>query len=242
MVDAASARLLSISRVEPGDMLVFEDAAGPFAARAKAILGRRVVVAVRSQPGSLTVLSNPLHSVQYLGRDHTAMISSEMARSGVESRGFHRIVCLGRPDLSGRSHLAMTLKEWKNYLAPGGRIVVEMFHDHGSPSEHWKVTEAAYRASTKSTGFELEQINGIERDEVFSTGPGDVYAYTMSLKQTAHLIRPLDRKRARHLIKRSQILQARLKLARQPQAIEDMVENLITARSCNRLFATFRLG
>jgi hypothetical protein len=240
MVDAVSARLLSISRVEPGDMLVYEDVTGAFAARAKAVLQHRTVVAVRSQPGSRNVLSNPTRSVQYLGRDHPALIIPTMKRGG--ALGFLRIVCLGRPDLSARVHLADSLKEWKTYLAPGGKVVVEMHRNPSSPAEHWKVTEAAYRESIKSTGFELEQINGIERDEIFSTGAVEIYTYALSLKQTAQLIRPQDERRAQQLIMRSRILFARLKTAKRTHRVEEMLEELVEANLGHRLFATLRLG
>ncbi|KAG9568549.1 hypothetical protein KCU71_g2695, partial [Aureobasidium melanogenum] len=239
MVDEDSAYLLSIIRVEPGSILVFEDATAPVASMAKTILDDRLVVAVRSTLGTQTMLSDPCTSVQYIGRSFSEQIESVMARSN--SRGFHRIVCLGRPDLSSTMTLAKSLKDWEKYLAPGGRIIVEMYRYLDCPTEHWKCTEARYRETVQETGFQIEQLNGVERDSSFLTGPIEIYTHALSIKNTARQISPLDNHRSQHLFEVANALQTKLKMSRQARSLESIIDDLLGGRD-RRLFATLRLG
>lgn len=205
---------------------------------AKTVLGPWTVIAFKFQPGPQPVLGNGWNAVQYLGRDETAMLGQTMIRT--HARNFIRLVSMGRIDHSSRLYVASFLQSWKRYLAPGGRVVVEMFREGGNFIEHWEAVEQAYRQAVSTTDFNLEQINGLELEKGLSSGPTDVHAYIVSIKQTAEMIRPVDPARADDLMSTVALMQERLEIARKNKTVGHMVERLLGGN--RRLFATFRLG
>ncbi|KAG9521367.1 hypothetical protein KCV07_g3780, partial [Aureobasidium melanogenum] len=201
MIGKDSANLMVNTKLEPTNLLIIEAKASPFASACKQILPDKIIVNLTKDATSACAsTSAPLcqlrQSVIHLNQGSDDLLDTIVRQPHAK---FGRIICLNRPDLTGTSTLAASLRKWAQWLEPGGRIIIQAFDEGPGVKEGWLQRESRYREVVRTTDFNLEQINGVEREAEFLTGKAEIRAHVLAIKRTAQMIKPVDSERADHL-------------------------------------------
>ena len=157
---------------------------------------------------------------------------------------FQLLICTGSPRLTAIPAVRRTLRSLSLLSSPSSRIMIEMYRisSNAHELEHWSQTERRYRRAVQTAGFQLQEVNGVTRDDDFPTTIVDVHAFTVSLIDAANLTETADASGSDKLRRVARTQRKFLKRASSrnvKDAVDRWLERLLGGGT-RRLFATLR--